>query len=174
MNIILIIVFFAIVLVSDFKKTKGFVKAKVLHFLVLTYLFYNHMAAFKWLAEIVISSETRCNLQKTVGLINGTINYIQNLVLVVVSIIIVISAFGMLNRNDYYRKILLRAILFVIPSEIINYYVSYVSSPKVNLIIDDYAPLIIGFVISISINLFIFFLYRSRLMLDFFHAKHIK
>lgn len=126
------------------------------------------MIAFKWFAEIIMSSEVRSGLQKRVGLINGNLNYIQNLILVVVGIVIVISAFGMLNRNDFYRKTLLRAILFVIPSETINFYVTY---PRMNLIIGDYCLLFIGFLIAASITILIFCLYKSRLMLDFFYAK---
>lgn len=162
------ILFFCIIIVYDFSKTKGYIKAKILHVISLTFLFYNHLSCFQWLAWIIRYSEMQEKLTRQVGIISRELNFVQNVVYIVLGVVIMISVFGMLNRNDFYRRTLIKVLPFIIPSGAISFYTGYTQhGPNLN----DYVVLTIGFIVFTLLYLGIFFLYRSKFMIDFFEQK---
>jgi len=162
------ILFFAFILVFDFASSRGYIKAKALHLIALAFLLYNHLSCFQWLVWIIRYPSVREKLNGKVGVISGELNFIQNVLFLVLGVVIVISVFGMLNRKDSYRRMLVRVLPFVIPSGAISY---YVKCKQHEIMLNDYVLLLIGFIVFAALYLSIFLLYRSKLMVEFFKAK---
>jgi len=165
---IILISFFVFMLAFDYASTRGYIKAKILHFIALTFLIYNHLSCFQWLVWVIIypSMQEKINIQ--VGVIGGELNFFQNIIFIVLGVVILFSVFGMLNRKDSYRRILVRVLPFVIPSSAIAF---YINCKQHGLMLDDYVLLLIGFIVYAILYLSIIFLYRSKLMVEFFKAK---
>lgn len=165
---VFLILFFVFILVYDYASTRGYIKAKILHFIALAFLIYNHLSCFHWLVWVIIYPSMQDKLNIQVGVIDGELNFIQNIIFIVLGVVILFSVIGMLNRKDSYRRILVRVLPFVIPSSAIAFYINCKQS---RLMLDDYVILLIGFIVYAMIYLSIFFLYRSKLMVEFFKAK---
>jgi hypothetical protein len=160
-----------IVLLSNYSRTRGFLGAKILHFLSLLFLLYNHFQVIPWLINSLSNRNLINRINEKVGIISEELNIIHSLFYIVFSIIIVCCSLGILIRNNRSRKILLWILPFIIPISTISFYIRFKNQ---NPLINDHVILIIGFLISSLIYLGLFFLYKSKLMVSFFNEKIMK
>ena len=165
------IFFIAFVIYLDFSKTKAQLKAKIFHVLAILFLLYTNFSSLISVFRLLREVNFLQNLKVQVGVISPTMNLYQNLIYIVFGCVIVILVMGMINRSDFARRNLIIILPFLIPSNVISFYIGV----KQNFVgANDYLILLIGLFIFTCIYLIIFFLYRSEFMISFFKAKYIK
>jgi hypothetical protein len=168
--LIFIILFIIITINKDFKKSKGFLKQKILYSICLFILFffcnhsvklllfifnYKHFALFynKYFIQVWIFPPA----------ITLTINFIS----IFLGSILFIFAWVLQARNESIRNIIVKIIPLYIITEIPSYYLYYIQQPT------ELAKSIYFILGSIYILIFlsISILYRSKFMRVFFDEK---
>ncbi|NMC58439.1 MAG: hypothetical protein GYA51_03490 [Candidatus Methanofastidiosa archaeon] len=157
-------------LYRDFKSTSGFVKQKILHLLIIIFLLYVYRDSIRYILNFLGNFTDYFNKSYVqAGILSPLINFLVNLISNLLGSVLFISAIGLLVRNEYFRKVVIQIMPFVIILNIPGLYIGYLGqstdlSKKVFLIVS-----IVIFIIYILIYL----LYRSELMKEFFAAKKI-
>ncbi len=164
---ILIIIAFILIYV-DYKSSKGFIRQKILHALVLIFIFYIYRNAIRDIIYVIANiNDYYAKNYVQYGIITPAISLTINLISNILGGALFISAIGLLARSEYYRIIMVHVLPIVIIINIPSLYMGYVIQPS-----DLYQMvyLIIAFIVF-SMFIGIYILYRSKFMTEFFSAK---
>lgn len=157
---------------KDYRVTKGFVKQKILHVVSLIFLIVSYSSSFKIFNVISDFSGTYNNFQTQQSYFPVIFNFSLMVANYILGIVLFLSAWLMFTRNDKARRILIKLLPFSIILALPNIEV-FLSNPNKysNGSSTILAIYIISFIFILLFQLGIFFLYRSKSMIDFFNSK---
>jgi hypothetical protein len=165
---IYLIVGFSILLIVEYTKIKGYNKLKVLHFITSIFLIWHSSSSIH---EIFYLFDNHKNhlLKHEFGLnqIDQTINSINKYYGTILNCVLFVISIGIAGRIEKARRIVVRLILWMIPSSMIAIYIGAKGDGGI------YSPvyLVLGLIISIIVYYPIYFLYKQENMKEFFLQK---
>ena len=166
---IIILIFTVFGLFKDYKRDKGLnKKAKIYHSILLTLLLTSYAGSFRVLGSIIRNFdkvETLVNID--IGIIPGQVHFVLYFLNLVTSLIVLVFAYQMINRNEVARKRLLLFLPFLGILSVFTFYKGWVNSSGEN-IINDWTIILIGIIIIGSITTIYIKVYRSEWMKKFF------
>lgn len=165
---IIAFIFLVFGLYKNYQWDKGLhQKAKVIHATALVYFIYHFGSSFGYIGWILRNFEVFEERYKVqVGIISANMNFYSTLFHVFLCLLIIWFAFGMISRKNSSRQNLLRVLPLIIPTETISMYRGFQGSDPIP---QDFLVLGVGFIIALTLNFGLFFLYRSKIMIDFFN-----
>jgi hypothetical protein len=173
MNYINLFLFLVMIflLINDFSKTKGkFMKAKIFHVIGLLFLIYFNYSCITWFIGVLYNLDKFYIVyNKDFGIMPGLLIMIDYIVLNIISLVVIICVFGLLKRNEKSRKFLLKLIPIIILVNIIPAYMGFYSKVKGDF--QNYVKVLIVIGLSIILYGWVYFIYNSKLIKDFFNDK---
>lgn len=163
------LIFLAIGLTHDFKRDKGkHAKAKVLQTICLTILIASYAGSFKILGMLIRDFDrARQHFSVAFGPVSADVSWMMYLIQSAVVLTVLILAYQMIRRSDKSRSILVKLLPVAGLLEVFSFYRGWVIGGD-DLGLNHGVIILIGCVIVGSITAFIFFVYQSKLMTDFF------
>ena len=161
-------------LIKDFKKDKGLnKKAKVYHTILLSLLIASYAGTLRSLAWGIKNFEkAQIQFSVDVGIVPGNIHFILFILNLVLSLVVLFSAYQMINRKETARKRMLLVFPFLGLTSIFNFYRGWLNTPD-ELILNDMTILLIATIIMGGITFFYFKIYNSDWMSSFFSFKPV-
>lgn len=157
-------------IIRDFKLTKGFKTQKLIHVFAILFILFTNIGAFSNLFAIVRNFETfnEWSIYSKIEYFPNSVRFVLSFFSSLLSVILYVFAFGMLSRGDFSRKI----IIWIIPVKTLLtlpliHYLYHYNYNNLEQVVAFWVMIVI-----LSINIGIFFLYRSSYIRSFFDAKN--
>ena len=158
-------------LFRDFKRDKGEnTKAKIFHSILLTFLIWAFAGSFGKIGWLIRNFDKTKELFGTeAGILSGNFNLIIFYLNLVLSLIVLVFAYQMINRKENARKKLLIFLPFLAVTSVFQFYTSWLKGG--DALFNDAIILFIGAVIIGTITLIYLKVYGSNFMKTFFNYK---
>jgi hypothetical protein len=170
LNLFFILIFVSL-LIKDYSLTKGmFMKAKIFHAIAIACLFSFFRTSWLWLNWFVLkASKMDLLFRRDYGIFSGSFMKIDYIINSSLGAIATIAAVGLLTRNALSRKILLNLIPFLILTTTVQAY-SGIFTKRTDEI-NDYFLLVLCLIATSLLLGWIYLLYKSKFMIEFFDNK---
>jgi hypothetical protein len=169
---IIALIIMAFGLFRDFKRDKGENnKAKIFHSILLTFLIWAFAGSFGKIGWLIRNFDKTKKLFGTeVGILSGNFNLITFYLNLVLSLIVLVFAYQMINRKENARKKLLIFLPFLAITSVFQFYISWLKDGD-DALFNDSIILLIGAVVIGTITFIYLKVYGSNFMKTFFNYK---
>lgn len=171
--VLFIIVIAAFNLNKDFKRDPGLhKKAKIVHAIMITLLMLAYRGSFGRLGLLI--GDTSFFIDKyyiQIGMFPDYVNFAFFLLELLLSIIILVLSFKMLNRNNTSRKFFIMYIPFLGTTTIFDFYRGWILQGNLELVSNNYLILAIGAIFMGGLTILYYIIYTSSWMKAFFNLK---
>ena len=159
-------------LFRDFKRDKGENnKAKLLHSILLTLLIWGYAGSFVKMGWLINNFDRVKGLFGTeIGILSGNVHLVIFYLDLILSIIVLVYSYQMINRKENARKKLLLFLPFLAIVSVFQFYISWLNS-GIDTIFNDYIILSIGVFIIGTVTFIYLKTYGSDFMKAFFNFK---
>lgn len=166
--------FLVIGLAQDYQKDKKQnIKAKIFHAICLTILIASYAGSFKILGMLIRDFDgARERFSTSVGPISGQIHWAIYLVHSALVMTIIILAYQMIRRLDKSRRLLLKLLPLAGLLEVFSFYRGWIIDGDEG--VNHGVIIVIGLVIVGGFTVFIFWVYNSVFMKNFFAYGEIE
>jgi|GEM_PF-6879671 len=169
---LIVVAIVAFGLFKDYKRDAGLnKKAKAYHAVLLSLLLITYAGSFGIIGQLLRNfGEIKAAVSVDVGIVPGQVHFIFYFLNVLVSLVVLLSAYQMISRNEQARKRLVTLLPFLGFLSIFSFYKSWIVSDD-DLLIDHWIILLLGTVFMGGLAAIYFKIYNSHWMQTFFRFE---